>query len=103
MRKMIVIAAFAAAVFVTGSFGTGQIEVTVTPAYTQSRDQQRELQRREQIRIEQQKKYEWQVTQWKLEQRRRNVRHLELQSYDVWLVIHFNDYDDWRRDTIRWN
>jgi len=106
MKKLVMIAAFAAAVSVTASFGTGRIEISTSPIPAHrndqqwlqaQQDQQREQQQREQWQQEQQRKEKWQREQWQVEQRWRSHQHMRLQTYEVWLALHVYDYDNWRR------
>jgi hypothetical protein len=100
MKKILVIAAFAVAVSLTASFGTGRIEIRTRPTYDQQRDQQwRDSQRnqeRERMQRESYQREQWQRQQWQREQHKRTQRHQRVFTYDVWLPQHQHDYDNRR-------
>jgi hypothetical protein len=100
MKKLIIIAAFAVAVSLPASFGTGRIEISTRPIYDQQREQQQRdqqwMQSQQNQRMQQQQREHWQREQWQREQERRKHRHERWQSYEFWLRYHQYDYDSRR-------
>jgi hypothetical protein len=72
MKKLLIIAAFAGALSLTASFGSGRIEIRSRPTYDARRAQQQR------------------------EQQQRNRRHEQPQNYEVWVRFHQRDYDNRR-------
>jgi len=107
MKKLLIIAAFAGAVSLTASFGSGQIEISSRSTHDERREnqwmqqqraqQQREEQQRAQLQSEQWEKDRWQRAQWQRDQQQRNRRHEQQQSYEVWVRFHQSDFDNRRR------
>jgi hypothetical protein len=78
MKKLFIIAAFAFVVSLATSsaFGRGEVRIQVVS--------QQDQQNREQ----------WQRDRWQKEQYRHNQRHEQSQSYEIWLLMHRQDYDN---------
>ncbi|MGA2477340.1 MAG: hypothetical protein ABSG63_01160 [Spirochaetia bacterium] len=100
MKKIFVIAAFAVAISLTASFGSGRIEIRARPSYDQHRDQQwrdsQQNQQREQEQRDRLQREQWQRGQWQREQHQRSQRHQMMLSYELWLPQHQHDYDNRR-------
>jgi hypothetical protein len=100
MKKILVIAAFAVAVSLAASFGSGRIEIRSRPTYDQHRDQQwRDSQLSQQRERDQRERFQrerWQHEQWQREQHQRRDRHQTMFTYEVWLPQHQYDYDNRR-------
>jgi hypothetical protein len=105
MKKLLVILAFAVAVSLTASFGSGRIELRTNPTYDQQRDQQwkrsqqnqqMQQQQREQQAREQQQREQWQRAQWQRDQQQQKQRHEQQHNYDWWVQHHQHDYDNRR-------
>jgi len=112
MKKILVITAFAVAISLSATFGTGRLEIRSQPTYdqqryNQQRDQQwaqaqenqrqeRENQRFQQER-ERQQREDWQRAQWQRDREWRNNRHERTITYEFWLQGHQRDYDNRRR------
>ena len=92
MKKLLLIAAFGAAVSLAASFGFGRIEVSSRPLYDQQRDQQWMESRRHQR--EQAQREQWQRVQWQREQSQRRQQHQQWQDYEWWVRHHPRDYDN---------
>ena len=108
MKKLLVIAAFAVAISLPATFGTGRFEIRSQPVYDQHRDQQwaqaQENQRwqlenqRQQQERDRQAREDWQRAQWQKDRDWRNNRHERTVTYEFWLQGHQRDYDNRRRD-----
>lgn len=104
MKKLFVVAAFAAVLSIPASFGSGRIELRPYPVYDQPTARQRDYQwqvsqqaqERRRQDLERQRRDQWQRDQWQMEQQRRNHRHERWQSYELWLGMHHRDYDNRR-------
>jgi hypothetical protein len=108
MKKLIVIAAFAVAISLPVTFGTGRLEIRSQPVYDQHRDQQwaqaqeNQRQQQENWRLQQerdrQQREDWQRAQWQRDRDQRYNRHQNSITYEFWLQGHQRDYDNRRRD-----
>jgi hypothetical protein len=109
MKRILVIAAFAVAISLPATFGSGRFEIRAQPVYDQQRyDQQRDQQwrqaqdnqrqRLEDQRLQQQRdrqqREDWQRAQWQRDRQQRNSRHMRLITYEFWLQGHQHDYDN---------
>jgi hypothetical protein len=105
MKKMLAITAFAVAISLPATFGSGRFEIRTRPVYDQQRyDQQRDQQWRqaqENQRLQQQRdrqqREDWQRAQWQRDRQQRNNRHQRLITYEFWLEGHQRDYDNRRQ------